>query len=289
MSMRGDILDLGRLHGCLRILCNLGYALTLTADYRAAALHIESSFDEATRRFGERSLARAEVLNLRGLHHKLQGRYALAKDSYQEAVALCEQGGMALPLALVHNLAGLACAMGDYERAVGLSEMGIAALLGCDGSEGPKQQLALASELAGLADAQSGLGLLTAAANNYREALNLYSASGRERHPEVAYALHNLADALAQLGDAEEAQCCYREAISKKEAAFGAFHPEVAASLNNLAALLWTVGQPEAALAASGRALAIVDGLDPDHFIRQGCEQLAAQLNAAEEQRRAQR
>jgi tetratricopeptide (TPR) repeat protein len=257
----------------LPVLRNFAYALVQAGEYAEARAHVDAAIAEARRLDGDGEEAAAGHALL-GVLCKFTGRWDEAEAAYTEAARLLQDEDGGLPPALVHNLAGLACARGDHARAAELLEASIAARLG-DGDDDP---LALGTDLAGLGDALAGLGRTREAIARYEEALALYRASGHGDHPEVAYGLHNLGDAHADAGDAAAAERCYREALARKEAAFGAVHPEVAATLANLAALLGDGGRPAEARPLLERALRVARTLDEGHPIREGCEALARRL-----------
>ena len=245
-------------------------ARALACDFDGARALVDECIEQAAQLHGPAHPEVAAGWNLRGVVAKFTGRYDEAEAAYAQALA--RLGGEAdAPAWLLHNLAGLACARGDFARAEATAR---AALAKRDGDP-----LGAASDRAGLADALAGLGRPREAAAAYREAIDAYEAAGRAQHPEVACFLQNLADALADAGDGDEAVRCYRAAIARKEACYGPDHPEVGAALASLAGLLAEQGSPEAAPLAR-RAVAIAASLDEGHPLRAGCEAVARRLAA---------
>jgi tetratricopeptide (TPR) repeat protein len=248
----------------------LGHTLTLAGEYEEAEVHITALYDEAIAHCGEVSLETAAALNLRGVFHKLQGQWDEAASAYAQAGDVYARLGQPVPVALIHNQAGLACARGDAEGALVLARRAVALRR----AAGPPGSLGLGTDLAGLGDALAKVGQSREAVAAYREALAVFARSGFAEHPEVACALHNLADALVECGDLAEAERCCRESIERKERAFGPAHHEMAASLHNLAWLMQDTGRMAEARLAAARALQIVRHLAPDHPVRRGCEAL---------------
>ena len=261
-----DMIRLGALE-------QLGAACIPLGAYGEAEEALASALALATGE-GQEDASRAPgVQNARGMLFKFLGRYDDAQAAYDDARARYEAAGIAVPAALFHNFAGLACARGDFAAAEALVRRGIERRREDEGDG-----FGLAQDLAGLADALSGQARYAEAEALYEDALARFRALA-PAHPEIGYALHNLADALADAGRDDDAAVRYREAITLKTRAFGAGHHEVAASEANLAALL-APRFPEEARALAARARASTAGLAPSHPVRVGCEALAARLGA---------
>lgn len=249
----------------------LGELLMKSGAYAEATRLAEEVRDDAVSRCGADSPEAARAWNAVGVCWKLQGRHAEAREAYSQAAGAWERAGVPFPATLFHNLAGLACATGDFTTAEGHARAAVEARR----SEG--DPFALGTDLAGLGDALAGQGRLPEAIETYREAIQLLGAS-RPHHPEIAYALHNLGDALADQGRAREAEAAYRDAIQRKVGTFGEEDGEVAASRNNLAALLASEGRREEAKLLSRRAVRAARRLPAGHPVRSGCEALAREL-----------
>lgn len=259
------------------VLCNYGAALVQAGQHAEAAPVIALAVAEGERLGGARSAWAAEARVLLGVWHKMQGRLDEAEAQYRSAALDLAGPGGQLPPALLHNLAGLATARGEHQRAVALITQALAARRAAGEEDGAEA----AGDLAGLGDALAGLGRHDQAIERYRQALALLRAGGLGDHPEVAFCLHNLGDALAARGrgdDVVEAEACYRDSLARKQAGFGPAHPEVAATVANLALLLAEHGRAAEAPPLLSRALAITAGLEGDHPVRRGCEALAQRL-----------
>ncbi|APR86431.1 Kinesin light chain [Minicystis rosea] len=218
----------------------------------------------------------AFVLNMLGVCLRFSGAYEDAEIAYRRALEVRERAGLSPSATLLHNLAGLAAARGDFAAAERDARAALAQRRAAQ-----ENVFAVAMELCGLGDALAGQARFLEAEVAYREAIALYTGSEQLDHPEVAYALHNLADTLVELGRTGEAEKAYADSLARKVRILGDEHHEVAVTLNNLAALLFEVGRPEEALARSERACAIVRAaLASDHPVRAGCESLAASLRA---------
>lgn len=257
-------------------LANLGDQLARQGQFAAAEPRLREALDEAERAFGAGALAVAVYHNRLAVFLRFAGAYREAAASYERAEAIRRTHGEPTPAVHFHNLAGLACAEGDFQaaeryarEAIALSSRDLRAGVRGDG-------FCLGGDLCGLGDALAGQGRHAEAEACYREALDLFARSARPDHPEVAYALHNLGDALCAVGRTADAESCYRESIARKTAAFGEHHHEIAGTLANLAAMLFETGRRAEARAAMQRALSIARGVLPEsHPIRAGCESLA--------------
>lgn len=218
-----------------------------------------------------------EALNHLGVCLRFAGRFDEAAAAYERSAALFSQAQQGAPPMILHNLAGLACARGDYQGAERWARAAVAERR----AEG-RREFGLATDLCGLGDALVGLERFEEAEAAYHEALDVFLASERPDHPEVAYALHNHADVLAALGRVEDAERAYRDSIERKRRSLGAAHFEVGATLNNLAAILYERGRAAEARALSRAAVDIVRAALPSgHPVREGCEQLARAIGAA--------
>jgi tetratricopeptide (TPR) repeat protein len=194
----------------------------------------------------------------------------------QSSPGRIEQAGLETPLMLVHNLAGLANARGRFVEAERHAREGVARWRACG-----ERDFGLAVDLCGLGDSLAGQGKLVDAERAYREALEIFLASQRPEHPEVAYCLHNLADVLADQRRFTEAEKAYRESIRRKRASLGEEHFEVAASMNNLAALLFQARRVSEARVLAKRATKMVRATLPaQHPVRVGCEQMSSSIGA---------
>jgi tetratricopeptide (TPR) repeat protein len=256
----------------LSALHHLGTACTSLGRFAEAEEVLASALALATRETHEDAGAAAEIQNARGILFKFLGRHDEAQIAYDDALRRFEEAQSAPPAALLHNVAGLACARGDFAAAEALARRAIDRRREAEG-----ECFGLAQDVAGLADALASQGRLQEAEALYRNALARLHALA-PAHPEVAYLLHNLGDALVDAGRPADAEACYREAIAHKERALGVDHPEVAASQANLAALLSTQGRHGEARALAENAVAITAHLTAAHPIRAGCEAIAARL-----------
>jgi tetratricopeptide (TPR) repeat protein len=253
----------------------LARALTDAGDFAGARALLTALCAEAEAAYGDESLAVAECCNGLGINDKLAGHLDEAGRWYARAEGCYRAQELPLPPALLHNLAGLACARGEHVEA----ERHVRAALALRREEGDDGSRALGTDLAGLGDALAGQGRFGEAEAAYREALSHYRAHGHASDPEVAYALHNLGDTLAELGRGDDAERAYLEAIERKRVTFGEAHHELAASHANLATLYRDLGRTAAARAHGERAAAIARGaLDADHPVRVGCEEVLRRL-----------
>ena len=266
----------------VRTLLQYALVLALSGQHEDAQNAIDAAQAIASATHGVESPLLVEMWNAAGVNHKLAGHFTASAVAYEQAMALLDRLGIPMPAYLLHNLAGLACALGDYACAEQLSQQAIYALQ----TEQIASSLDLAADLVGLADALSGLHRPMEAESHYQRALRMYESTGNRDHPEVASLLHNLADTLTDLGRLDEAIALYEESIRRKQAAFGRLHPEIAASLHNVAQVRWMQGRAKESLDAIAQAVALCDGLPHDHFVRAACVQLADVLlrkNATEQ------
>ncbi|MCC6525471.1 MAG: tetratricopeptide repeat protein [Polyangiaceae bacterium] len=218
-----------------------------------------------------------EALNHLGVCLRFAGRFDEAQAAYERSAALFGDSQQGAHPMILHNLAGLASARGDYEGALRFASAAVAERR----AEG-RREFGLATDLCGLGDALAGLERFADADAAYREAIEVFLASERPQHPEVAFALHNHADVLAALGRVDDAERTYQESIARKRRALGDAQFEVGATLNNLAAMLFEHGRVPEARALAREAVHIVQAtLERGHPVREGCEALARAIGAA--------
>ena len=99
----------------------------------------------------------------------------------------------------------------------------------------------------------------------YQRALAIFSKVLGPGHPKVASSLNNVGAAFYQRLAFDDAGRYFERASAVGEAALGPDHPNTAFYLANLGAALYEAGQYEPGLAASRRAVAILERISPTH------------------------
>ncbi len=219
------------------------------AAYDKAVALYEAGQYEAALAQGEQALALSEAvldgsgdpavansLDLLGILHGLQGRFAQAEPLHQRALAIREDAlGRNDPdvAASLNNLANLYFSEAMYARAepLYLRALGIREeLLG-------KHHPDVAASLNNLANLYHAQRMPAQAEPLHQRALEIWEAALGRTHPHVAQSLNNLANLYYSQGSYARAEPLYLRALSIREEALGRDHPDVAASLNNLGSL----------------------------------------------------
>ena len=183
---------------------------------------------------------------------KYSGRFDDAAALYERALAAAERTGASDEslATLLHNIAGLEHARGDYARGEPAARRSVELRERALGPDHP----AVAADVAALAAIVDGLGRHDEAEALYLRALGTFERVYGPDHYEIAVNLNNLAGVRQAQGRLAEAEELYRRALAIKEALLGGEHPDVALTLNNLALLLDArVGEPKPNRSTSAR------------------------------------
>jgi tetratricopeptide (TPR) repeat protein len=174
-----------------------------------------------------------------------------------------------------HNLAGLAYAQGDHQRAKTLAVRAIRVRTRAFGKDHPD----VAADLVVLAASQLGSGKLDDAEITYQEALAIYTRVFGVRHYEVAVVLNGLATIELQRARPDQAIPLYVRALVIKERTLGQDHPEIGVLLNNIAVSHRQAGHLQEATESYQRALPILtNGLGSSHPASVACEENVVML-----------
>jgi len=219
----------------------------------------------------------AEALNVLGMIHKFQGRYAEAEPLYQRALALAGAlGDVEAEATLLHNVGGLCHARGDFaggeppaRRAVELRE----AHLGPD-------HPATAADREAWGALLEGLGRLAEAEQAYASSLATFEAHQGPHSLEAASSLAALGSVQHAQGRLDDALASYRRALAIRQVRLPPQHFDLALTMNNLAMLLDDRGAHQEARQLLEGALAIfTSALGPAHphteAVRKNVETLA--------------
>jgi len=219
----------------------------------------------------------AEALNVLGMIHKFQGRYAEAEPLYQRALALAGAlGDVEAEATLLHNVGGLCHARGDFaggeppaRRAVELRE----AHLGPD-------HPATAADREAWGALLEGLGRLAEAEQAYASSLATFEAHQGPHSLEAASSLAALGSVQHAQGRLDDALASYRRALAIRQARLPPQHFDLALTMNNLAMLLDDRGaQQEARQLLEGALAIFTSALGPAHphteAVRKNVEALA--------------
>ncbi len=233
--------------------------------YDHAAHRGEAAIDKAVRDAGESDLLAATLRNELGITYKHLARFDEAEDLYRESLASL-QGTLGADhsevAAVLHNLAGLAHARGDYRTAERLGRQGLAIRVTALGDD----HLAVATDRAALAPILDGLDRQDEAEKLLRQALATFERVLGGDHYEVAVARHNLAAIDHRRGRLDRAAAGYRRSLHIRATVLGDDHPELATTLVNLGVLEREQGHLPAATTALRRAIALLEPTVPsDH------------------------
>jgi tetratricopeptide (TPR) repeat protein len=199
----------------------------------------------------------AELFTTLGIVAKELGAHDAAAAWYAQVgrILTGSSAPTAALAALQHNLAGLAHAQRDYEKAEKHALRAVRLHRQAPGTT----SVDIALDIAVLAAVVAGQG-------RYEEARTLLAqamaACGRVRPPcryELAVHLHSLADVEQASGNHQAAEQRYRQALALKEELLGPDHPEVGLVSNNLGTLLSELGRTSEALECYRRALRITE------------------------------
>jgi tetratricopeptide (TPR) repeat protein len=261
----------------VRALVNLGDLLRFQGRFAEAETHLRRALTAApTYPEGDRARVRATVLNALGIVYKDTGRYHAAQAAYTEALDLLATTSVSDDSAIAslwHNLAGLAHARGDADRAATAADRAVKLR---ERAVGPDHQL-VAQDLAVHGAALLELGRTTEAEQRFARALTTF----RARHPadqyDVAVNLSNLAACRLQRNDPAGAETLFRQGLAIKQAILGQNHPEIARQLNNLAIAVAAQHRHHEANDLHQQALTTArNTLPANHPLTQACAQHAA-------------
>jgi tetratricopeptide (TPR) repeat protein len=226
----------------------------------------ERLLEVALRFSPEPDAQRIAILNRLGVVLKTNGRYDDAEACYAQVHAAL-YSSPASPddrAVLHHNLAGLAYARGDYERAEREIRTALA-MPGRSAADRAPDKGLLGAVLAARGQPEEARAVLERV---LAEMEHMHGPS----HYEVAVVLQNLA-ALAQHRDPLHSQQLYERALGIKQRRLGSTHPEVGIILNNLAMLHLQQERNQAALEHCTQAQAILRRrYGTDHPATQRCE-----------------
>jgi serine/threonine protein kinase/tetratricopeptide (TPR) repeat protein len=186
-----------------------------------------------------------------------QNRNAEAEAAGKEALAIAEQlhieehPDVAI---ILHNLAQIKTAQGDYVQAESLGRKALAMHRKVHGNEHPETAWALMA----LANALWFLGEIDEAETLYREALPIFNRQFGESYRGADAALRGLAAVLTAKGDYAGAESVWQEALTVRRERFGPEHLSVAIALRAIALVLESKGDDPAAEPYYHEAIAIL-------------------------------
>lgn len=185
---------------------------------------------------GDTSADYLGALGTMGVIYQGQAKYDKAEQIYLSLKEYHE--GKASPdrqtlQTLENNLGDLYRHMSDYERAEPVLENAVK-LAG----DSP----AAAVSLNNLALVQKALGKYTEAEASFKQALRIYIAAGKNKHPDYTNPLNNLGELYRTMGRLQEAVYAFEEVIELRKELLGVDHPNYANALNNLALVEFAIG-----------------------------------------------
>jgi tetratricopeptide (TPR) repeat protein len=178
--------------------------------------------------YGPQALGVADLLNDIGMTYKYVGRFSDAEASYRRAMDILQGIRPDHPdlASLLHNLAGVAHARGDFLAAEPLARQGLSQRAYVHGPDHPsvlEDQIALAAIVDGLGRPKEAAAMLETAIPRLERSLGPH-------HPQIGAALNNLAAIRARLGDLDAAVRLYERALDSKERNLGPASPALAIS-----------------------------------------------------------
>jgi len=211
---------------------------------------------------GPQSWECAVAHNELGVACKHAARLDEAEAAYAVAWPVAERMATTRPellVTLLHNLAGLCHARGDFAEAERLANRGVQLRrTRCPDPAG------IASDTAALAAILEGQERWGAAEHLYREALEAWRDLGDDH--EIGMTLNGLAAVVRFGGRPAEAEPLFREALHLLEGRLGPAHPDAATVRNNLAMLLRATNRSALAIPLLEQTLADLDAsLGADH------------------------
>lgn len=174
-------------------------------------------------------------------------RCQIAEDEfrYRQAFTFCQQAVRLAPdrTDYLSELADLAHALGDYNKAIEYYEQALAGYLKNYGEDHPD----VAISRNNLGATWDALGEYEKAIGYYEQALASDLATYGEDHPDVAIDHNNLGMAWLALGEYEKAIVYLEKALASDLKTYGEDHPQVATYYNNLGGAWHALGEYERA------------------------------------------
>jgi len=217
---------------------------------------LESAIDDATRRAGAGSIETLSAVSRLSSAEMRRGRYAVARDLAERAVAGFDAAGPAGRLELARALSQAANCyqeLGDLRRASTNLERSLA-VRGTLPEQKPEDLIGILNNAAIL---RWRLGELDAARPLYQRALDLAVATHGEDHPNVGHTLNNMAIMELSAKNRDTARDLHRRVLALRRRLLAPDHPDIAESLNNLCDVELAREDNGAARAACEEALSI--------------------------------
>lgn len=183
-------------------------------------------------------------------------RCQIAEDDfrYRQAFTLCQQAVQSAPARTdyLSELADLAHALGDYNKAIEYYEQALDSYLKTYGEDHPD----VAISRNNLGATWDALGEYEKAIGHYEQALASDLKTYGEDHPDVAIDRNNLGMAWLALGEYKKAIAYLEKALASDLKTYGENHPQVATYYNNLGGAWHALGEYEIATDYLALALA---------------------------------
>ncbi len=217
---------------------------------------LESEIDDATRRTGAESIETLSAVSRLSSAEMRRGRYAVARDLAERAVAGFDAAAPAGRLELARALSQAANCyreLGDLRRASSNLERSLA-VRDTLPEQKPEDLIGILNNAAIL---RWRLGELGAARPLYQRALELAVATHGEDHPNVGHTLNNMAIMELSANNRDTARDLHRRVLALRRRLLAPEHPDIAESLNNLCDVELARSDNAAARAACEEALTI--------------------------------
>ena len=230
-------------------------------DTLTVAAFVDRSAQRAIDDLGEQPEVRARLQRTLGRARFLLGDPVGGNALYEESLDTYRNHGLEPPAGLLTDLAQVAVALSDYERADSLFSRSL---------EAARAQGAIEAEVhVRTFEARSllGRGQIEAARVALEQAVPLLP---RLDDPDVLAQFYVVRSGVAMQGQQiEDALSWQRQALDLYREARGRDDPQVAIALSNLSTLQRISGDLEGGLLSAREALQIMDArLPPDHFVR---------------------
>jgi len=224
--------------------------------YERQVTILEAQVEESTRRAGAGSIETLSAVSRLSSAEMRRGRYAVARDLAERAVAgfdaLAPAGRLELARAL-SQAANCYRELGDLRRASTYLERSLAVRETLP-EQKPEDLVGILNNAAIL---RWRLGELDAARPLYQRALELAVATYGEDHPNVGHTLNNMAIMELAAKNHDAARDLHQRALALRRRLLEADHPDIAESLNNLCDVELAREDFTAARAACDEGLAI--------------------------------
>ena len=219
---------------------------------------------------------RASLLNSVGAVLEKKGDSAAAEDHHRRALAMWEELGEPIDIAVTRNNLGIALfSLGRFEDAIEQYE----AVLGLRIEHLGPRHTDTGVALNNLGNALYELDRFEEAERSHQRAFEIWRDALGPEHPYLGASLNNLGNAAYGREDYEAAVKYYEEAIAFRRKIVGPDHPDLASTMMNLGSVREAQGRHDDAIQLLERSLVILsNSLGPDHAWALACRENLATI-----------